>query len=142
MTFEKDNEAYAYFCIEGFPFDPEELTKRLGIQPTKIWRKGDIHPKTRYEVQLNRWMLYSRLGKEKWLEDHVSDVLLQLDACSEALTPLTLECEAKLQLVGYFHQSYPGFQLDRGTTKKIGAYNLILDCDFYYLYSHKREGTE
>jgi hypothetical protein len=142
MTFEKDNEQYAYFCIEDFPFAPEEMTKKLGLEPTTTWRKGDVHPKSRFEIKHNRWMLYTRLAKEKYLEDHVKDVLHQLEPCAESLIPLTAEFSAKLQLVGYFYQSYPGFQLDREDTRRIGAYNLILDCDFYYLYDHEREGTE
>jgi hypothetical protein len=142
MTSEKDNQQYAYFCIEEFPFSPEEMTQKLGLEPTTTWRKGDMHPKSRFEIKCNRWMLYTRLAKEKFLEDHVKDVFLQLDAYADRLIPLTAQFEAKLQLVGYFYHFYPGFQLDREATRKIGTYNLTLDCDFYYLYDHEREGTE
>ena len=142
MNSEKDNEVYAYFCIDDFPCDPDEITKRMGLVPTKFWRKGDIHPKSRLEKKCNRWMLYSRISRSEDLENHVKDILNQLDSHRDAILSICAEYEVYLQHVGYFHQFYPGFHLDRGDTIRIGEYRLSLDCDFYYLYSDQREGTE
>jgi hypothetical protein len=141
MPHQEDNKAYAYFCVEEFSIDPDEITRRIGLQPTTFWRKGDLHPKTRLERSMNRWMLHSRLSRDNDLEAHVKDVLAQLDSQKEAFTSLCSEYGGYLQLVGYFYQYYPGFHLDREDTKRIGEYHLAIDCDFYYLYSEKREGT-
>jgi hypothetical protein len=141
MAIEEDNKSYAYFCVEEFPFDPDEMTRRIGLQPSDSWRKGDIAPKTRLERSMNRWELQSRLDRKEDLEAHVKDVLLQLDSQREAILSICAEFRAYLQLVGYFYQYYPGFHLDREDTKRIGQYNLAMDCDFYYLYSDKREAS-
>jgi hypothetical protein len=141
MTFDEDNKSYAYFCVQEFSFDPDEITRRVGLQPTDSWRKGDVHPKTRLERSMNRWMLHSRLDRLEELEMHVKDVLAQLDSRKEAFLSVCSECSAYLQLVGYFYVYYPGFHLDQEDTRRIGQYNLALDCDFYYIYSDKREGT-
>ena len=39
------NEAEVYFALYGIDFEPEEATRRIGIEPTSIKRKGE--PKTR-----------------------------------------------------------------------------------------------
>jgi len=142
MKTEDQNESYAYFCLDDFSVDPDEITKMLGFTPTETWRKGDIHPKTQRERISNRWMLYSRLDRDKGLESHIDDVFCQLDAHREAVLKVCGQFDGYLQLVGYFYQYYPGFHLERADTIKMGEYRLGLDCDFYYLYSDQRGGTE
>ena len=78
------NNHYAYFSITN-SFDPVEITKLLGVKPTDCGKKGDIHPKTKRERQFSRWTLHSRVEKTLPLEDHVRDVLDQLDREPEAL---------------------------------------------------------
>jgi hypothetical protein len=134
------NEQYAYFTVVG-EFDPEEISLLTGVSPTKAWKKGDINPRSRYEHKFSRWSLYSRLDKESSLEDHMSDVFEQLESKRPEFAELSLRHNCSLQLVGYFKSFYPGFGLDRKLVKSLADYNLALDCDFYYLYSHKREDT-
>lgn len=43
-----DNQQYAYFALEG-DFDPADITAKVGVQPTKCWRRGDICDRTRRE---------------------------------------------------------------------------------------------
>ena len=118
------------------------MTKKIGLEPTTSWKKGDLHPKTRLERKLNRWMLYTRLSKNEDLENHIKDVLGQLDSRKDTVVSVCAEFNAYIQLVGYFYLYYPGFHLDREDTARLGAYRLSLDCDFYYLFSDKREATE
>jgi hypothetical protein len=138
----KDNEAYAYFSLAEFTEDPAEITKRVGVEPTEFWKKGDVNPKTNLERRFNRWSLYSRLSRESELEDHILDVLDQLDNNKEAFKAIINEQGwAMLQLVGYFHTYYPGFSLESKIINRISEYNLAMDCDFYYLYSDEREDS-
>jgi hypothetical protein len=58
----EDNEQYAYFTITD-SFDPAEITRRIGVEPTKAWRKGDLHPKNQMERKFSRWSLASRLDR-------------------------------------------------------------------------------
>jgi hypothetical protein len=136
----KNNEVYAYFSISNFEFDPQEITEKVGILPTKSWKKGD-KDKSLSERKISRWCLYSRFKKTEELEKHIEDVLIQLDEKSEEFRLLSNKFEGQMQLVGYFYQYYPGFYLESWMTEKLGYYKLSLDCDFYYLYSEKREDT-
>jgi len=135
------NEYYAYFTIAN-SFDPDEITRRVGISPTDSWRKGDIHPKTGHARNFSRWSLRSRLETTASLETHVRDVLDQLDANPAAFKQLCIEKSGTMQLVAYFRTDYPGLDFERELIERIAGYSLSMDCDFYYPYSDSREETE
>ncbi|MBP0027179.1 DUF4279 domain-containing protein [Roseofilum sp. Guam] len=135
-----ENEHYAYFTITG-SFNPDEITRRVGIAPTRCWSKGDINPKTHLERKFSRWSLYSRLDRKEELETHVSDVLIQLEQNSEAFQNISQEFEACMELVGYFRVSYPDLYFERDMIEKLAKYSLEVSFDFYYLYSDRREDT-
>lgn len=136
----KDNEQYAYLTITG-DFDPEEITTALGLQPSEAWRKGDRNERTHYERKFSRWSLDSRLNRSASLEDHVRDVLSQSLGFAERIRQLAQDYTVYVQLVGWFHNDYPGFGLDKQTISGLDQLNLGIDCDFYYLYSHEREDS-
>ena len=46
-----------------------------------------------------------------------------------------------MQLVGWFHNDYPGFGLDEVIISGLAQLNVGIDCDFYYLYSDRREDS-
>ncbi|MDB9519336.1 DUF4279 domain-containing protein [Roseofilum reptotaenium CS-1145] len=135
-----ENEHYAYFTITG-SFNPDEITRRVGVEPTRCWSKGDPHPTTHFECKCSRWSLFSRLDSKEELEAHVCDVFIQLEQNSEAFQNLSQEFGACMQLVGYFKTIYPGLHFERDMIEKLAKYSLEVDFDFYYLYSDRREDT-
>jgi len=137
----KDNEYYAYLTITG-EFDPKIITDRLGIQPSESWRKGDRNERTQYERKFSRWSLCSRLDHSVALEEHVRDVLNQTRNQAGVIREISKEFYCEVQLVGYFHNDYPGFGLDPDLIAGLALMSVGIDCDFYYLYSHEREDSE
>jgi hypothetical protein len=136
----EDNEQYAYFTITD-SFDPAEVTRRVGVEATDSWRRGDLNPRNRMERRFSRWSLYSRLEKTAELEDHIRDVLAQLDENTEAFQSISMERGGCMQLVGYWKVEYPGLRFDRDIVEGLAKYKLSVDFDFYYLYSDGREDT-
>ena len=134
------NRQYAYFTITD-SFDPEDITRRIGVQPTESWRKGDLHPKTRHERKFSRWSLRSRLNDEAYLEEHVRDVLAQLEQNVSAFQQLAQEFGGHINLVAYYHEQFTGLTLDSALIEALAKYRLGVDCDFYYLWSDGREDT-
>lgn len=126
------NECYAYFAIAG-DFDPQEITSRAGIAPTKAWRRGEIAPRTNRERRFSRWSLFSRLPRDRALEDHVADVLAQLVPRAGAFRALSQEYGGCMQLVGYFNGHYPGLHFDARTVVALADLYLQVDFDFYGL---------
>jgi hypothetical protein len=136
----EDNEQYAYFTVTD-SFDPAEITRRIGVEPTKSWRKGDLHPKNQMEQKFSRWSLASRLDRTADLEDHIRDVLAQMDQKPAEFQSVSREFGGCMQLVGYWNTQYPGLHFDRSMTEGLARYGLSVDFDFYYLYSDGREDT-
>ena len=81
----------------------------------------------------SRWELHSRLETTATLEEHVVDVLTQLDENRDAFKQLSAELGGVMELVGYFHAYYPGLTFERDVIERLAGYSLSMDCDFYYL---------
>jgi Domain of unknown function (DUF4279) len=136
----RPNEYRAYFTLVG-EFDPTDISRRLGLEPTSSWKKGDLNPRTQFERKHSRWNLDSRLERSSSLEEQVADVVEQLKPYSAAIVDLRETVDGGVQLVGHFFTNYPGFGLDDGTLSELAQLHLGIDCDFYYLYSDKREDS-
>ena len=134
------NNCYAYFGVYGDEIDPSTLTDELGVAPTQAWRKGELDPRWR-ERKTGHWALYSRLARTAELEEHLLDVLMQMDANSSAFTAVTQRLGGIMQLVGHFHDIGAGLNLPKDLVSRLAAYGLELDLDAYYLYSDGRESA-
>ena len=134
------NQQRAYFTVAG-EFDPEDVSRIVGVPPSRSWKKGEINPKTGFERNASRWSLDSRLSSSEPLEAHVRDVLQQLLANAAGYTAVAESYGGVMQLVGYFYTSYPGFGLAKAEINDLSTLGLQLDCDFYYLYSTEREDS-
>jgi hypothetical protein len=136
----KDNEQYAYLTVVG-DFRPESVTAKLGLEPSEAWKKGDRNERTHLERKFSRWSIESRLERSASLEDHVRDVLEQVLPNADQIRQVTTEYKVWVQLVGFFHNNYPGFGMDRELISGLAQLNVGVDCDFYYLYSGSREDS-
>jgi hypothetical protein len=136
----KPPEQFAYFTITD-SFDPNEITIRLGISPTESWQKGDLHPTRRLERKFSRWSLHSRLVSHQSLEEHIADVLDQMEQNPEVFKAVASQYEGCMQLVGYFHEGYPGIHFETQLLQRLAAFFLSVDFDFYELWSDGREDT-
>jgi len=134
------NEQYAYFAVGG-DFDPSDISNLVGVSPSECWRKGDLNPRTRYERKFSRWALYSRLERQRSLEDHVQDVLEQMRVNPVAFGEASTKYAGVMQLVAYFKTDYPGLSFERELVKSLAEFSLSVDCDFYFLYSDSREDS-
>ena len=134
------NRQYAYFSLHG-SFEPDDITVRTAVEPTDQWRKGDFHPVRRFERKASHWALQSRLPETEPIEQHIADVLEQLDRNPDAFAEVSLQHGGCMQLVGYFHNGYPGLHFDRSICEGLAKYHLSVDFDLYDLWSDAREDT-
>jgi uncharacterized protein DUF4279 len=127
---ETTNNLYAYFHVRG-SLDPDEITRRVGVIPTETAREADVIRQTTKQRPCSLWALHSRLERSAPLEQHVTDVLDQLDTNKEAFEKLSRELGGTMELVGIFRECEPGVALEREIVEGIAKYALMLDCDFY-----------
>jgi hypothetical protein len=128
----KANKCYAYFHVAG-SFDPAQITERVGINPTESSLEGSVIERTQMVRKCSRWELRSRLETTATLEEHVVDVLTQLDKNKDGFKALSAELGGVMELVGYFHAYYPGLTFESDVIARLAEYSLSMDCDLYYL---------
>jgi hypothetical protein len=130
LAMQKPDTWYAYFHVSG-SFAPDDVTRRIGVTPTETAREGDAIGTSAKSRPCSLWALHSRLGESAPLEEHVKDVLNQLDANKAAFVKLSRESDGTMQLVGYFRDVNPGVHFDLEIVERIAEYGLCIDCDFY-----------
>lgn len=130
----KPNEHCAHVVFRG-DFDPELLSQELGIHATKSWRKGPDERVATWLHNQSHWSLASRLLPGVALEEHITDVLMQMDVNTIAFRDVSLRFEGRMQLVGRFYQYYPGLYLERALVLGLAKYSLSVDFDFYHHYA-------
>ena len=134
------NQYYAYFTVVG-DFDPAQITASIGVEPSEAWQKGDRNERTHMERKFSRWSLYSRLSRSESLEKQIEDVVIQLQPLAINVRSVLEQHDGGIQVVGYFHDAYPGMHLESQLLLDVGSLKLSLDFDFYYIYSDKREDS-
>lgn len=91
------NECVIYFRLVGDTFDPEVITERLGIQPSRIKRQGNPTP------ELTFWELSSETvaGEVVDVYEIAEPLIRQLEPKSKAIRALVDEFQlrALLQVV-------------------------------------------
>ena len=127
---QKPDTWYAYFHVRG-SFDPDDVTRRVGVTPTETKREGDAIGTTPMKRPCSLWALHSRVNASAPIHEHVRNVLDHLDSNKAAFEKLSRELGGTMQLVGYFHDVNPGVHFDVETVRRSANYGLCIDCDFY-----------
>ena len=133
------NQAYAYLRLVDFPGTVQEMTQRIGLQPTEAWHAGDPAPSPHPPHKFSAWHLRSRLPKSDEIEQHIIDVLDQIRGREAVLREIARDCRVTMECVGYFHEYYPGFALDADTVRRLGDCGASIDLDFYQFFTDKNE---
>jgi Domain of unknown function (DUF4279) len=136
---DRKNECYAYFSLVG-EFDPADVTSRLAVTPTQSWQKGELTDRG-WERNHSRWSLFSRLPRDRAIEDHIRDVLLQLEEHADAFITISDQYQGGMQTVGYFYADYPGVFFERDIIDGLHKFRLSIDFDYYGLYSRRLNDT-
>ena len=127
-------ETYAYFYVSGFEFDYLEITKKLEINPTKAWNKGEEWLPTK-ERKFSSWEIHSSLSRsEIFLNTHIESVL-------DIIEPKVLEilelknqgCDLGINCVGYYRNAHPGFNLSAKIISRPALFSIDIDFDLYCL---------
>jgi hypothetical protein len=131
----------AEFTLTGVSFDPEQVIRELGIQPTKTWRLGDQIQKTLLHYKHDGWMLstgYQTLDEEHAvnLTGLIRELFLKLKPHTKALVGISakLNLEAELTCIMYIEgDCRPEMHLDRDVVQWLGELHADIDTDIYIL---------
>lgn len=130
-----ESEIYAYFSLIGIDLDPEEITAKVGIKPTKTWRVGDlVSPRATIRKKYSGWSVYSQVENSIHLEDYIKSVLEQLQPGWRSLVELCKVYKAEISCVIYYRSgSVPAIHFDKYLVEMAHQLNAEIDVDFYVL---------
>jgi hypothetical protein len=128
------NKAEVYFALYGSEFAPEEATRRIGLEPTSIKRKGE--PKTRKH---SFWQISAGRIEGDIIDiyEMSSALVAQLAPCAEkiASTRQELGLEAVLEVVLWIStdesKSTPAIGFDHAVISFLQKVGATIDIDTY-----------
>ena len=130
--------SYVYFALKGDRFDPADVTTRLGVAPTRTWRKGDPTPYGNRQFQYSGWELSTAKGTEPLDIDRlVTEIVGQLHDRTGAIVAVKEQfgLESVLEIVLYVdvnEQAFtPALGHDLRTIDFLYHTRTITDVDIY-----------
>lgn len=134
---QKQLGSYVYFAITGDDFDPDFVTKRLGIQPTKACRRGE-NGWVKSVMKFASWEIASDSKNDVIdIGELICEVVDKLFDKIEAINELKqgFQLNSRLQVVLYVNtneeQSTPALYFDLKTIEFLYKTGSNSDVDIY-----------
>jgi|SRR5688500_4613043 len=133
----KNPGSYVYFALKGDDFDPNEITRQIGFEPTKSFRKGD---KGEYisATKFSMWSFSTVAGKEDiYIDNLVEEIVNQLFDKIEIINMVKAQYELNsiLQIVVWIdtndESSTPAIGHDLRTIEFLFRTGTVTDVDMY-----------
>ena len=133
------NEAIAIYILSG-SFDPDEITARVGIQPTETWRRGQPRTRGRRPYEDDNWhVTVRRYGGYDW-GPCLGDLLTLLEPARDTLIAYGQQHSARIYGVFYEMQEvHPAALLERDVLRTLVALNVELDFEVYSIFERDGE---
>lgn len=133
------SECYAVFKLIDSNLNPEEITAKTGVIPTKTWREGDlISPRASIRYKHNGWSLKSQTKLVNFedaddLAEHVKEVLEKLHVGWQTFVEVGSRYHAEVCCVVYTCGERPAIHFDRSILNQLSELNAELGIDLYVL---------
>jgi hypothetical protein len=131
------NEGRVYFALDGDDFDPDEITKFLGIEPTSIMRKGSKVPGR--VPKMNSWQLSTVNVVNNFIDVYQmsTEIINTLKPKKEKILQAKerFNVAPRFEVVLWFsmneEHSTPAIGFDVETIKFLGEIGAFIDIDTY-----------
>jgi len=135
------NENHTTLKLFEFTCSLEELTNRIGLEPTQSGIKGQIWRLAAKPVEIvrtwphNHWEYRVTKNESKSISDQIDEFVDEvLLPRIEPLKEIISSCEAELSVVQYYYTGCnPGLHFGNRRLKLISDIGLELDIDIYCL---------
>lgn len=129
------SEIKVRLTIKNFPMSPDELSQRLGLQPTTAWMKGQ--PKKLAKGSLysfNNWELDSGLNNSESLENHLKALMGKIIPLQMNFTKVCPLYETTISCVIYsYEKDRPSIFFDKETVDLVAQLKASIDIDLYVM---------
>lgn len=123
----------AELSIYGKTIEPEEITRKLGIQPSLTWRAGDFRSRrmnATYDYAC--WRTVTDADGSP-LEIHVRKLIDRTAACHHLIRQFAAEsaCDVEVSVVVRLGGNSPDISLRKDTIEWIASIGASFDVDLY-----------
>jgi hypothetical protein len=133
-------ECRAEVSIRGFECPPDEISRALGVPPSRTWLRGDKVGPTIMLRDSNGWQLCSAKSAEVEPEQHVLQLLHQLpDDITHLLRQVSPVFRVEVSCVLYLRGGTPPLGFAAATLRRIADMNANLDLDIILLPAESEE---
>jgi hypothetical protein len=119
--------------IHSFKRRPDQISKLLGLTPTRTWSHGDAIPKTILKRKSNHWILDAPCERTAPLSEQVDSLLEQVFPIAEKFASLPKEAKVQLFCVVYDHERSVVLGFSEQAIAKIAALGAEINIDYYDL---------
>lgn len=135
------NENYITIKILGFSCSPEDISKTIGLTPTKTALKGQVYQigsrqnRITKQYSHNYWEFREIKNETTWISELVSQFLsIYIVPRKERIKQIVSKCEGELSIVQYVNEGCnPGLHFKKEEMELLGYIGLELDIDLYCL---------
>lgn len=120
--------------ILGFTEQPDEMSRILGVSPSRTWTKGEpVAPGAHNRQPQNGWQLSAPVDPINAEANSAVESLLSLFPDRSAFRRLPSEAEVQLTCTVYAYGERPWLYFSRQTVSMLGEIGASLDVDIYDL---------
>jgi len=141
----KRSKSYVHFSFTG-EFDPDEITKEIGVSPTKKWFKGELTKYRKSGARYSLWEISTKIGVEyldmnKLVSEIISklkgkeDIILEIKEKFGAYSLLQIKMDIDIN----DEQSTPFIGHDNNTIEFLYKTKTETDIDIYRFNSAKKD---
>jgi len=125
------SEIRVALLLSDFSCEPAQLTEIVGIRPTRVWKIGDVNPKSGVAYRSSGWMLDAPSGsgddldtRTRWLLDRAAAEIHQLER-------VTKSWSVKLYCSVYTSGDRPPLFLSAPTVQRLASVGAAIDVDLF-----------
>lgn len=130
-------EIHVKFIISGYECLPNEITKQVGVSPTKVWVKGKprlvLKNGKKIISKYNSWIIESELPTDEDPDAHLENILEKIRPHKKKFVELTHKYPSGFFFGIYFNYCNPGININKKILKEVYELGSELDFDMYYL---------
>lgn len=126
----------AAFTLTGIGFDPDEVSRILGLIPTKVWRYGNQIQNTLLKREHDGWSLSTELSERGDLSKQVNIILEILYEKSHDIKKICedFNINGEISCVIYAKlEELPEIHFSHEIIRKASELNAEIDVDLYVL---------
>jgi lambda repressor-like predicted transcriptional regulator len=133
MTKVPTDSMAVYLTLAGRDFDPDECTRAIGLEPTKIWRQRHEHLRARTDLDNVNWSVGIDQATSGAVSGAVNELLDRVWDHREAIVAhaaarglrITLSCAVRI------HVDAPEYLLSADTIRRVAGLGAELVLDIF-----------